>query len=70
MDARLTEAMQLHDGHALEVSSYGSRTPANVALECVECFEVLMDFDIEDGRTLQSAVDECCAAYDYLTRTQ
>jgi hypothetical protein len=70
MDARLTEAMQLHDGHALEVSSYGSRTPVNVALECVECFEVLMDFDIGEGRTLQSAVDECCAAYDHLTRNQ
>lgn len=70
MDARLTEAMRLHDGHALEVSSYGSRTPVNVALECVECCEVLMDFDITGDRTLQSAIDECCAAYDHLTRTQ
>jgi hypothetical protein len=70
MDARLTEAMQLHDGHALEVSSYGSRTPVNVALECVECHEVLLDFDIGEGHTLQSAIDECCAAYDHLTRNQ
>jgi len=35
-----------HCGHKVEVVTYGSKDdPINVAIECTDCNEVLMDFD-------------------------
>lgn len=34
-----------HVGHEVEVVTYGADTPLNVAIECVDCYEVLLDFD-------------------------
>jgi len=35
-----------HCGHKIEIVTYGSKNnPINVAIECTECNEVLMDFD-------------------------
>lgn len=42
-----------HKGHKIECVTYGYEDdkgvyyPTNVALECVDCYEVLLDFDIE-----------------------
>jgi hypothetical protein len=35
-----------HIGHDIEVAVYGQSD--NVALECVTCYEVLIDFDMEE----------------------
>lgn len=41
-----------HFGHRIEVVTYGEdetkEGALNVAVECVDCCEVLMDFDKED----------------------
>jgi hypothetical protein len=45
-----------HVGHEVEVVTYGREVPVNVAVECVECSEVLLDFDAEEldtGTTLR-----------------
>lgn len=34
-----------HVGHEVEVVTYGLDAPVNVAIECVECSTVLLDFD-------------------------
>jgi len=35
-----------HVGHELECSTYGDGAyTANVAIECINCMEVLLDFD-------------------------
>lgn len=34
-----------HEGHAVSVVTYGSDQPENVAIECEDCNEVLLDYD-------------------------
>jgi hypothetical protein len=42
------DALKLHVGHELECVQYGD-PPANVAIECNTCNEVLLSFDTEEG---------------------
>ena len=37
--------LNAHFGHSVVVANYASE---NVAIECEDCFEVLVDFDRED----------------------
>ena len=37
-----------HFGHSIVVVTYGQDSPVNVAIECEDCFEVLLDYDRED----------------------
>jgi hypothetical protein len=46
MDA---EKALAHVGHNIEVATYGS-PPVNVAVECIDCFEVIVDADVEPFR--------------------
>lgn len=38
-----------HVGHNVEVVTYGKDSPLNVAVECEDCYEVLLDFDKDGG---------------------
>lgn len=38
-----------HVGHNIECVTYGEFSDENVALECMDCNEVLVDFSVEDG---------------------
>lgn len=40
-----------HIGHTVEVVGYGTGHPVpwNVAIECIDCSEVLLDFDHPDA---------------------
>ena len=44
MSATNYNELNLHVGHTLECVSYGNGY--NVAVECVDCNEVIVDFDI------------------------
>lgn len=46
MAAQNYEELAQHQGHKVEVVIYGGE--ANAAVECVECSEVLMDFDNDE----------------------
>ena len=51
MSAHNYEDLRDHIGHRVEVVAYGLQgdvDPRNVAVECVDCCEVLMDFDHPD----------------------
>ena len=37
-----------HKGHRIVVVTYGQDEAVNVACECEDCNEVLIDFDIEE----------------------
>ena len=39
-----------HRGHAIEIATYGAegKPPANVAIECADCFEVIWDTDLDE----------------------
>ena len=38
-----------HNGHEIEISGYGfPDPPMNVALECMTCSEILLDYDRPD----------------------
>lgn len=37
-----------HVGHAVAVVTYGKDAPVNVAVECEDCNEVLIDFDKDE----------------------
>jgi len=43
------EELEYHVGHEVEVVTYGGpdslRRVLNIAIECIECSEVLLDFD-------------------------
>lgn len=43
MSADSYKELARHLGHAVEVSSYGDLE--NVAIECLDCFEILLDYD-------------------------
>lgn len=46
MSATCFDDLMRHYGHKIEVAYYGSDDePLNVAIECTECHEVLLDFD-------------------------
>ena len=45
-----------HEGHTLAVYRYYTE---NVAIECADCHEVLLDYDNETG-----ACDKCATTYD------
>ena len=49
MSAYNFEELLRHTGHKLECVTYGN-PPVNVAVECVDCYEVLIDFDKEVKR--------------------
>lgn len=38
--------LSAHYGHKIEIANYADR---NVAVECVDCYEVLVDFDSEEN---------------------
>jgi hypothetical protein len=41
--------LMVHVGHDVVVTYYGLATePANVAIECMDCNEVLLDFDNDE----------------------
>ena len=42
------EELMNHLGHDIEIVMYGN-PPINVAIECLTCNEVLIDFDKEDS---------------------
>ena len=49
MGAHNFEDLERHLGHDIECVSYGSEGVVwNVAVECVDCHEVLIDFDKEE----------------------
>jgi hypothetical protein len=50
MSASSYSDVALHLGHNLEVAIYGNGidNPTNAAIECIDCYEVLMDFDKEE----------------------
>lgn len=41
------EELSAHLGHEIEVADYGNGQ--NIAIECMDCFEVILDFDREDS---------------------
>jgi hypothetical protein len=47
------EDLKRHLGHDIECVACGpggnDQSPANVAIECITCGEVLFDFDCEEG---------------------
>jgi formylmethanofuran dehydrogenase subunit E len=43
----LFERLKDHEGHAIEIRSYGT-PPINMSLECAECGEVIFDTDVYD----------------------
>ncbi len=54
MSALGFEDLKRHVGHNIECATYGYEDnkgiyhPVNVSIECMDCYEVLMDFDVED----------------------
>lgn len=46
MSAQNFEELAQHQGHSVEVVVYGDNL--NCAVECVECAEVLLDFDNDE----------------------
>ena len=43
------EKIARHIGHTIEVASYGNLLrPVNVAVECMDCYEVIVDADNPD----------------------
>jgi len=51
MSATCFEDLERHAGHRLECVFYGGygKDAANVAIECLTCNEVLLDFDKKSG---------------------
>jgi hypothetical protein len=47
MGAHSFEDIDRHYGHELAVVLYGKDHPDNAAIECIDCAEVLLDFDRE-----------------------
>lgn len=46
--SKFSELLQ-HKGHTVNVNVYGDYyDPVNVAIECENCYEVLLDFDREE----------------------
>lgn len=37
--------LERHQGHKIEIGNYGNG--ANLAVECLTCYEVIMDYDRE-----------------------
>jgi len=64
-DDEMAKRLMEHLGHPIEIVKYGD--PAmNVAIECVQCGAVLMDFDVGEpfecvscGADLEPGVDVC-----------
>lgn len=51
MAAHSYSELRQHIGHNIEVVAYGDPDePANVAIECITCNEVLMDYDAPEER--------------------
>ena len=48
MSAINYEELKRHIGHTIVCVGYG-KAPENVAVECEDCSEVLLDFTREDG---------------------
>jgi hypothetical protein len=48
MAADSYKELMRHAGHQTEVVTYGNLD--NVAVECVDCYEVLMDYDKEEAQ--------------------
>jgi hypothetical protein len=43
------EDLKRHIGHRIVCSAYGNiNDPANVAIECETCFEIIISFDKDD----------------------
>ena len=50
-----------HGGHEIEIATYGemgARDPDNVALECMTCNEVLVDYDRPDDEPTNGDNDD------------
>ena len=51
MSVQTYKDLYMHIGHEIEVASYtdyaDKSIPHNVAIECLDCSEVLLDFDRE-----------------------
>ena len=49
MSAMSYADLRTHLGHRIECVGYGDAgNPQNVSVECVDCYEVLLDFDCDD----------------------
>lgn len=49
MSASTFKELNAHYGHDIEVARYGNKEGIwNVAIECLDCHEVLVDFDNDD----------------------
>lgn len=75
--------LKRHRGHVVTLGMYGpmfgnsvmaaakSREEIlNLAIECDDCSETLIDFDIKGDMTLEKAEAECEKAFKYLTGVQ
>jgi cytidine deaminase len=50
MSVQNFEELAQHQGHKVEVVVYGDRH--NSAVECIECYEVLLDFDNSEDKNV------------------
>jgi hypothetical protein len=75
--------LKRHRGHVVTLGMYGPKFgPSvmaaarsreeilNLAVECEDCMETLIDFDIKGDMTLEKAEAECEKAFKYLTGGQ
>ena len=45
-EVSLYDKIRAHRGHSIEVAVYGDENdPVNAAVECIDCFEVIVDED-------------------------
>lgn len=58
MAVRSYSQLRNHIGHEIDCIAYGKqgRPPDNVAVECITCNEVLMEFDRDSGESLACPV--------------
>jgi hypothetical protein len=46
------DELMVHKDHLIEIVTYGDRNdPSNIAIECIICGEVLIDFDKDESET-------------------
>lgn len=57
MSVNSYDELKFHVGHDIECVSYGGVLNANVAVECVTCGTVLLDFDHPDNTEPEVYID-------------
>ena len=59
-----------HYGHDIHVVTYGPNYPVNVAVECEDCSEVILDYEIENEDENIRLCTKCGAATTHERRTE